>query len=178
MQRTMLHSKIHRATVTQADLHYVGSCTIDADLMDAAVAEIARITPGLADLGAIVVYLPLDIAPGAAHMLEAASAHTSVVVVAGVSGVARADAGVRDALGRLGLTFDATAQSLPQGTRIVSVSDPDDVDSEMLLVRIPVGTARAFAKRTREVVGAGRPACPLCGYPVDPDGHTCTLPEV
>jgi len=36
MQRTMLQSKIHRATVTQADLHYVGSCTIDADLMDAA----------------------------------------------------------------------------------------------------------------------------------------------
>lgn len=34
--RTMLKSKIHRATVTQADLHYVGSCTIDADLMDAA----------------------------------------------------------------------------------------------------------------------------------------------
>ena len=34
--RTMLKSKIHRATVTQADLHYVGSITIDADLMDAA----------------------------------------------------------------------------------------------------------------------------------------------
>jgi aspartate 1-decarboxylase len=32
----MLHSKIHRATVTQADLHYVGSLTIDMDLMDAA----------------------------------------------------------------------------------------------------------------------------------------------
>lgn len=36
MHRTMLKSKIHRATVTQADLHYVGSCTIDADLMEAA----------------------------------------------------------------------------------------------------------------------------------------------
>lgn len=36
MFRTMLKSKIHRATVTQADLHYVGSCTIDADLMEAA----------------------------------------------------------------------------------------------------------------------------------------------
>ncbi|GAA1757671.1 MAG TPA: aspartate 1-decarboxylase [Tetrasphaera sp.] len=36
MQRIMLHSKIHRATVTQADLHYVGSMTIDRDLMDAA----------------------------------------------------------------------------------------------------------------------------------------------
>jgi aspartate 1-decarboxylase len=36
MYRTMLKSKLHRATVTQADLHYVGSITIDADLMDAA----------------------------------------------------------------------------------------------------------------------------------------------
>ena len=36
MQRTLLGGKIHRATVTQADLHYVGSVTIDADLMDAA----------------------------------------------------------------------------------------------------------------------------------------------
>ena len=36
MQRFMLHAKIHRATVTQADLHYVGSLTIDRDLMDAA----------------------------------------------------------------------------------------------------------------------------------------------
>jgi aspartate 1-decarboxylase len=36
MLRTMLKSKIHRATVTQADLHYVGSVTIDADLMEAA----------------------------------------------------------------------------------------------------------------------------------------------
>jgi len=34
--RTLLKSKIHRATVTQADLHYDGSITIDADLMDAA----------------------------------------------------------------------------------------------------------------------------------------------
>ncbi|GAB3856237.1 hypothetical protein GCM10029963_52230 [Micromonospora andamanensis] len=36
MFRTMLKSKIHRATVTQADLHYVGSVTVDEDLLDAA----------------------------------------------------------------------------------------------------------------------------------------------
>ncbi|MFF8404059.1 aspartate 1-decarboxylase [Streptomyces sp. NPDC015684] len=36
MLRTLFKSKIHRATVTQADLHYVGSVTIDADLLDAA----------------------------------------------------------------------------------------------------------------------------------------------
>jgi aspartate 1-decarboxylase len=36
MIRTMFKSKIHRATVTEADLHYVGSCTVDEDLLDAA----------------------------------------------------------------------------------------------------------------------------------------------
>ncbi|MFC7922924.1 aspartate 1-decarboxylase [Streptomyces cinereoruber] len=36
MLRTLFKSKIHRATVTQADLHYVGSVTVDVELMEAA----------------------------------------------------------------------------------------------------------------------------------------------
>jgi uncharacterized repeat protein (TIGR03847 family) len=58
---------------------------------------------------------------------------------------------------------------------------PDELDDELealpeepaevLLVRLPVGAARAFAKRTREVVGEGRPICTICGSPIDPDGH-------
>ena len=36
MLRTMFKSKIHRATVTHADLHYVGSLTVDLDLLEAA----------------------------------------------------------------------------------------------------------------------------------------------
>lgn len=36
MLRTLMSAKIHRATVTQADVDYVGSITIDADLLDAA----------------------------------------------------------------------------------------------------------------------------------------------
>lgn len=36
MNRTMFKSKIHRATITHADLHYVGSVTVDLDLLDAA----------------------------------------------------------------------------------------------------------------------------------------------
>jgi len=36
MQRVMLKSKIHRATISDSDLHYVGSITVDADLLDAA----------------------------------------------------------------------------------------------------------------------------------------------
>lgn len=36
MQRTMLKSKLHRATVTHSELHYEGSCAIDETLLDAA----------------------------------------------------------------------------------------------------------------------------------------------
>jgi aspartate 1-decarboxylase len=36
MQRVMLKSKVHRATVTDCDLHYVGSITMDPDLLEAA----------------------------------------------------------------------------------------------------------------------------------------------
>jgi aspartate 1-decarboxylase len=36
MTRTMLKSKIHRATITDCDLHYVGSITVDPDLLEAA----------------------------------------------------------------------------------------------------------------------------------------------
>jgi len=52
MLRTMMTSKIHRATVTQADLHYVGSVTVDEDLLDAAdllpgeLAHIVDVTNG------------------------------------------------------------------------------------------------------------------------------------
>lgn len=43
----------------------------------------------------------------------------------------------------------------------------------MLRVRITGAMARAFAKRAIEVVNAGRPPCPLCSLPLDPEGHVC-----
>jgi len=42
MTITMLYSKIHRATVTDANLNYVGSITIDRDLMDAAAMRVGQ----------------------------------------------------------------------------------------------------------------------------------------
>ena len=44
---------------------------------------------------------------------------------------------------------------------------------EILLVRLPAAAARSFVERARTVIGAGRPDCPFCGEPVDPDGHLC-----
>ena len=44
---------------------------------------------------------------------------------------------------------------------------------EVFLVRINAGHARAFVKRAERVLTAGRPSCPFCGNPIDPDGHLC-----
>ena len=81
MMRIMMKSKIHRATVTEADLHYVGSIGIDRDLMDAAdVLEgekvtIADITNG-ARLETYVIPAPrgsgiITINGAAAHLVNA-----------------------------------------------------------------------------------------------------------
>ncbi len=62
-----------------------------------------------------------------------------------------------------------------------AVVAPEQVDEdheepepdEVLLVRLEAGHARAFVARTEQVLEAGRPSCPFCGNPVDPDGHLC-----
>ncbi|MDH6227725.1 DUF3090 domain-containing protein [Streptomyces sp. MJP52] len=43
----------------------------------------------------------------------------------------------------------------------------------VLRVRLTGVQARSFAKRALEVVDAGRPPCPLCSLPLDPEGHVC-----
>ena len=62
-----------------------------------------------------------------------------------------------------------------------AVVSPEQVDQdfeepepdEIFLVRLDAGSARAFVKRAERVVEAGRPTCPFCGGPIDPDGHLC-----
>jgi uncharacterized repeat protein (TIGR03847 family) len=62
-----------------------------------------------------------------------------------------------------------------------AVVTPDQLDEdfeepepdEVLLVRLEPGPARAFVKRAAQVIEAGRPTCPFCGGPIDPDGHLC-----
>jgi uncharacterized repeat protein (TIGR03847 family) len=52
-------------------------------------------------------------------------------------------------------------------------SDLDDETRDLLRVRLGPRQVRAFIERARRVVSAGRPPCPLCGLPLDPDGHLC-----
>ncbi|MFI0479978.1 DUF3090 domain-containing protein [Actinomadura sp. 9N215] len=49
----------------------------------------------------------------------------------------------------------------------------DDPAIAVLRVRISAAQARAFAERALKVVAAGRPPCPLCGLPLDTEGHVC-----
>jgi len=73
------------------------------------------------------------------------------------------------------LVVEAQAQvpddEAPEDTLL---GEDDDEDGPPLLrVRLTGGQARAFAKRALLVVSAGRPSCPFCGLPMDPEGHIC-----
>jgi uncharacterized repeat protein (TIGR03847 family) len=51
--------------------------------------------------------------------------------------------------------------------------EDEDEGPDTLLVRITPAAARAFIARAIRVLAAGRPPCPLCGQPLDPQGHLC-----
>jgi uncharacterized repeat protein (TIGR03847 family) len=57
---------------------------------------------------------------------------------------------------------------------IQAVFEADDDDGpDVLRVRLTPDTARSFAERAARIVASGRPPCPLCGQPLDPQGHIC-----
>jgi uncharacterized repeat protein (TIGR03847 family) len=53
------------------------------------------------------------------------------------------------------------------------IDDDDDEGPDTLRVRMSTEVARGFVQRALEVVAAGRLPCPLCGQPLDPQGHIC-----
>jgi uncharacterized repeat protein (TIGR03847 family) len=54
-----------------------------------------------------------------------------------------------------------------------AVADEDAETGQVLRVSLTGASARAFAKRALAVVAAGRPPCPFCAGPLDPEGHIC-----
>ena len=53
------------------------------------------------------------------------------------------------------------------------IDTDDDEGPDTLQVRLTAQAARSFVNRALEVVAAGRLPCPLCGQPLDPQGHIC-----
>ena len=85
--------------------------------------------------------------------------------------------------GSLTLGWDGGAEKVLVEARAQSEDgeaiDPDEDDDEdedgpdLLRVRISLAAARSFVTRAARVVASGRPPCPLCGMPLDPQGHIC-----
>ena len=70
------------------------------------------------------------------------------------------------------VVVEALAPAESEETEVEPLSEsPDGPDA--LRVRITAEAALAFVKRAQRVVAAGRPPCPLCALPLDPEGHVC-----
>jgi RecB family exonuclease len=98
------------------------------DLMREASA-VARVgAPLVAELGVIVVHLPQRVSSPLAGLLGALAEREVVTVIAGLTGIAKADGEVVAGVARIGGAFDANASAIepPHGTTVCSTSDADD----------------------------------------------------
>ena len=83
-------------------------------------------------------------------------------------------------VGTMGLAWDGEADVVVVEA-LAPAEDEDEVEPlsdadegpDALRVRISADMARAFVARAQRVVAAGRPPCPLCALPLDPEGHIC-----
>lgn len=70
------------------------------------------------------------------------------------------------------VVVEALAPTDGEEAEVEPLSDSDD-GPDTLRVRITAEAAQAFITRAQRVVAAGRPPCPLCSLPLDPEGHIC-----
>lgn len=71
------------------------------------------------------------------------------------------------------LVVEALAQATDEGQVEVEPLSEGDEGPDALRVRLTADMGRAFIARALRVVAAGRPPCPLCNLPLDPEGHIC-----
>lgn len=83
-------------------------------------------------------------------------------------------------VGAMALAWDAAGEQVVIEAQTESddgeyVEVPDDAPDgpDLLRVRMDGREARAFVRRAQALVVAGRPPCPFCGQPLDPQGHFC-----
>ena len=83
-------------------------------------------------------------------------------------------------VGAMGLAWDGESDQVvvealapAEGEQEVEPLADSDEGPDALRVRLPAAMARAFITRAQRVVAAGRPPCPLCALPLDPEGHVC-----
>jgi uncharacterized repeat protein (TIGR03847 family) len=69
---------------------------------------------------------------------------------------------------------DELEQAVDETDEVEEVEEGDeDPDADVLRVQLDPAAALAFVALALEVVAAGRPPCPFCGQPLNPEGHIC-----
>jgi len=79
-------------------------------------------------------------------------------------------------VGGIGVAFDESRdRMLVTFQELVAEQEDDDAEESGDAVSVLATRAQcmAFVRRAAELLSAGRPPCPLCGRPLDPEGHTC-----
>jgi len=68
---------------------------------------------------------------------------------------------------------EMTETEQESGEEAEEAEEAEDEDADLVRVHLEPRKALAFAARALEVVAAGRPPCPFCGQPLNPEGHIC-----
>jgi uncharacterized repeat protein (TIGR03847 family) len=69
---------------------------------------------------------------------------------------------------------DVENEEQPEETSSPAAEEPDEIEAdEVFVVKITASYARDFVARAQALVAAGRPSCPFCLQPIDPQGHIC-----
>jgi uncharacterized repeat protein (TIGR03847 family) len=78
-------------------------------------------------------------------------------------------------VGQIGVVFDETRDRMVVRADELRLEEDDTDDQLAGMARVSLTRAQvhAFVIRAAELVSAGRPPCPLCGRPLDPEGHMC-----
>jgi uncharacterized repeat protein (TIGR03847 family) len=76
-------------------------------------------------------------------------------------------------VGGMQLTFDPGSDRVILLAEEASSDEPDEDEGAIGRLAFTREQATALIRRGSELVSAGRPPCPLCGYPLDPSGHSC-----
>jgi uncharacterized repeat protein (TIGR03847 family) len=76
-------------------------------------------------------------------------------------------------VGPIGVVFDEGRDRLVVRADELLTEEDDDVTPGMVRVALTRGQVHAFIIRATSLVESGRPPCPLCGRPIDPQGHMC-----
>lgn len=74
-------------------------------------------------------------------------------------------------VGSISMAWDESESRM--SIELFEIVAPDEESANSLKVALDIAQCRAFVKRSKALVSAGRLPCPFCGFPIDPQAHLC-----